>query len=244
MHAVMAESLIRLAPLVVLIAGALAIRRSRDWALIPLVGGLFLVDYVLLNITVWAPGSHLSTSHWNWEGKFASILFGLAALTLAPQWLVDRIGLFRLPTPSRWLPVLLILAVYLGARIYLLSKYGGESFDLDSVLYQATMPGLDEELWFRGILWGLLAYSLDPEASENGTMPWLTLLTTTILFGWVHAASIGVSGFEFDWERFMWPTLSGFVFGLLQGVGRSLWVPIFAHNAGNTLSWLGLFRPQ
>lgn len=242
MEPVLADAAIKVAPAIILMGAGLALRRSGDIALIALVAMLYVADYTLLNITEWLHGAHLSSSHWNWEGKFASILLGLCALAVAPRAIYEQAGLFRLPDRSRWPIILVTLAAYLGVRGWLLSVNGGEAFHAESALYQATMPGLDEELWYRGILWGLLAATLDPGRIEQGRMPWLTLAVTSFWFGWVHAASATLSSVSINWDAFIWPAISGLVFGLLQGLGRSLWLPMAAHNAGNTMSWLGLFR--
>lgn len=242
MENVVADALIKVAPAIAMLLLALAARRSRDIGIVVLVAGLYLIDYVFLRISDWAPWTHPWETHWNWSGKIASVLLALAVLAIGPRVLADRIGLFRVPPVATWFPLLLVAGVYLGGRAYLLSTNGGQAFDEGSVLYQATMPGLDEELWFRGILWVLIATSLEPDRIEGGGVPWLTLLITTVWFGWVHAASADASSFTINWEAFIWPAASGLCFALLQGIGRAVWLPILTHNASNAMGWLGLFR--
>jgi hypothetical protein len=207
-------------------------------ALIPLLGSLYLVDFALLRLPVWMPEAGVFGGHWNWDGKIASILFGLACLALLPTALYARVGLFAWPPRGAWFPLTVIVLIFC-ARAVLIAKFGDPPFDLETVVYQATLPGIDEELSFRGVWWALLAASLDPSRAETGRVPWTTLAITSLWFGWVHAAGVSDAGVVMvDWDAFQGPALGGFVFGVLQGLGRALWVPIAVHNFSNTVLYL------
>ena len=235
---VFADAGVKVAPALVLIAFALAGRRSNDLALIPLVGSLYIADFALLRFPAWLPEAAVFDGQWNWDGKVVSVLFGLASLGLLPPGLRESVGLFAPPTRRAWVPVFLI-AVFYCAWAASTARFGVPPFDAETVSYQATLPGIDEELSFRGVWWVLLAASLDPGRIEAGRIPWVTLVIVTLWFGWVHAAGVDAAGAVFvDWDKFQGPAIGGFVFGLLQGLGRSLWVPIAVHNLSNTLRYL------
>ena len=54
-------------------------------------------------------------------------------------------------------------------------------------------------------------------------------------------ANSKATGITIRWEAFIWLAVSGVVFGLLQGIGRALWVPIAVHNLSNAIGYIGLF---
>ena len=97
----------------------------------------------------------LRIGEWNWSGKIISILFSLCCLPLlrlAPgaiglclpnggrAWLAAAIGICGMP---------LLSAVECALT-------GPQPFTLEHLAFEATLPGVDEELAFRGILFALL----------------------------------------------------------------------------------------
>jgi uncharacterized protein len=196
---------------------------------------LFLADGVLLRIVEWAPATNLIESPWNWEGKFAAFAFALAICLTLPAPMRTQIGLWRGPSLDRWrlLWVLLVLHLVLAS---LRGLFFGETASPEwrTIAYQISAPGLHEELTFRGLWWVLLARSLDPGRIAAGKIPWWTLAATTTLFGSVHAIGWDAAGgVNFEPLYFVATGVSGLLFGLMQAFGRSVWLPLVAHNLGN-----------
>ena len=105
MDNVVADALIKVAPAIAMLLLALAVRRSRDVGIVALVAGLYLIDYVFLRISDWAPWTHPWETHWNWSGKIASVLLALGVLAAGPPVLAERIGLLRVPPVRSRVPL-------------------------------------------------------------------------------------------------------------------------------------------
>jgi hypothetical protein len=102
------------------------------------------------------------------------------------------------------------------------------------VLYQATMPGLAEELVFRGVLLGLLDDALGRPVAFGGVRWGAGAVITTALFWLGHSAAVGLDGtVDIAW----WTVLDYGVFGALMCALRyrfdSVWPCIVSHNLHN-----------
>lgn len=223
-----------LAPAALIVIVVLAARRLEGAWAAGLFVLLFFADALLLNIRTLAPGLPLPASPWNWAGKLAAFGLALGALALLPAPLRTQAGLFRLPPRKAVLPLIIVSLATIGlalARTVAFAQH--QVLDGETLLFQATMPGLHEELTFRGVWWILLTRALEPAKAETG-IPWRTLATTTILFGAVHAIALTPTGaLSINWLFFAATALSGLLYGLLQGLGRAVWIPILTHNLVN-----------
>lgn len=227
-----------LAPAAMLTAVLMAAARFRNgWAPL-LAGALFLADAVALNIGSWAPELQLPGSSWNWAGKAAGLALALGVLMLLPAPMREKVGLFHVPPRRHWGALVTIVAAVVGLALARTLAFGEHiAFDLGTIAYQATMPGLHEEMTFRGVWWVLLAAAIDRRDGEG--IPWGTLAVTTLLFGSVHAIDLSVAdGLRVNWLFFVATGVSGFFYGFLQGVGRAVWIPVLAHNLANVAIYL------
>ena len=228
------NALAQITPMLVL-AGLLRPRVGSRWWIAPLVTGLFVIDAMLLNITTWASTVDIFPGRWNWEGKIAALVFALIVLSALPGEQREGVGLTATPPRRRWFALLVVSATACGfalARTVYFSE--PEGLDFGTLAYQATLPGLHEELTFRGVWWVLLGAMLDPERVSEDRIPWRTLAATTVLFASVHAVDFAVDGaLSIDWLYFAATSISGLSYGLLQAIGRAVWVPILVHGLVN-----------
>lgn len=225
------------APAAAIVVLALAGRRfERAWVL-PMVFALFVADALLLDIHSWLPNAPLPSGVWNWQGKIAALLLALSALAVLPATLLSEVGLFAVPPKPAWPRLFTLAAVVCGLALARSIYFGGaEPFSVETLAFQATMPGLHEEMTFRGLWWILFAVALDPGRIAEGKIPWWTLATTTVLFAAVHAIDLTPQGvFKIEWPFFAATAISGVLYGFLQAVGRAVWIPILVHNLANTL---------
>lgn len=104
-------------------------------------------------------------------------------------------------------------------------------------LFQFTMPGLDEELAYRGIMLGLLSNSLKPRinlGSANLGNP--ALLITSILFGLSHSIYIDDNwSFYHNWFEFFNVFAIGLFLGWITIKSGNILMSILMHNLINTL---------
>lgn len=210
-------------------------KRRPDVGAAALFAALYFLDAACLQISHWLPEAAIPGSHWNWVGKFASLFLGLGALAVLPRRAFDEVGLFRIPERTAW-PRLLAILVGVVAFAVVRGRLGHEPFALEAVAFQATMPGLSEELAYRGIWWIILATAFDQPALDARRIPWSAFVVTTVLFASVHGVTLDAHGaLAFDWFALAATSVAATLYGLLQAIGRALWLPIVAHNLSNVV---------
>ncbi len=91
---------------------------------------------------------------------------------------------------------------------------------LPDIIWLGLLPGLSEELLFRGVMLSALGLN------------WLALIISSVIFGLLH-----ISGKQ-QWPYAVWATCVGGVLGYSAIVTGNLLVPILAHILTNTISSL------
>lgn len=170
---------------------------------------------------------------WNWTGKLLSLAATLAIMSL-PGLGWKRCG-FTLDQGKHWrwpLGVLVVLCGVLLCGILIaraISWWDGTD-DLETIAFQWTMPGFDEELYYRGTLLLLLNEAFRPKVTVLGAPIGYGGLLTTFAFGLAHAVSYKAGVVDFEWMQFAvtgFPAL--FLLWMRERTG-SLLMPVFAHN--------------
>lgn len=167
---------------------------------------------------------------WNWFGKAMAVvlLLGIASL---PSFGWRRVGLTWHQEGGWTLPVIVTL-VAVAPLVWLNVADGIEPSDAETIAFQLTMPGLDEELFYRGVL--LLALN---EAFRNklpvlgARIGWGGVITA-ILFGVIHGLSWD-GGLSVSTEAMLWAGIPGIVLLWLRERTGSLVMPTIAHNLAN-----------
>ena len=201
---------------------------------IPLAGVLLFAAYLALDdLATGLP--HLVRAfdvlpgEWNWSGKSLSLVlsvFVMLALRLSP----DAVGLrWRQAHPRiGWIAVGLF--VVWGACLGLLFKPGAP--DAETLAFQATMPGLAEEIAYRGIAPALLL-SLWPRKPHVDGIPWSVILATSAMFGVWHSLGYSDGRFAFDPMSGLFPFIGSIPGGWLRFKTKSLVVPVAGHALAN-----------
>ncbi|MNH77902.1 CAAX amino terminal protease self- immunity [compost metagenome] len=177
------------------------------------------------------------SSNWNWEGKALAVLLSLAVASL-PVIGWKRAGL-TLKQDRRGLPGALVLsgllvALFLGLALY----FPAQGFDLDSLAFQLTMPGLDEELFYRGVLLLMLNEAFGKPVRILGAwMGWGAVLSS-LAFGLTHALGYADGGFTFEPILMATTGVSALLLVWLREKTGSILLPILMHNYGNTIFML------
>jgi membrane protease YdiL (CAAX protease family) len=167
--------------------------------------------------------------HWNWAGKLLSL--GLSALAIRVLRLrPEAVGITVRWRHGRIGVVSLFFFVVWGACLGLLFKPG--SPDLETLAFQATMPGLAEELVYRGILPAILLWRIAKSGDPEGT-PRAVILATAVAFGVWHGLHLSGGQFAFDVMSALFPFLGSIPGGWLRFKTRSLAFPIAAHGLAN-----------
>ena len=111
-------------------------------------------------------------------------------------------------------------------------------FNSETLLFQLFMPGIDEEIMYRGVLLGLMCSAL-----RTGNAAWRNpaIIINAILFGLVHALSLSDGALQINAMNFVWTGIIGYSFGYITIKTRSIVIPMLTHNLYNfTLNLLSM----
>ncbi len=173
-------------------------------------------------------------SEWNWEGKALAIALSLALASLPfVGW--RRAGL----TPaqdSRGLPGALVLcgllvALFVGLAIYL----PGEGSDPQAMAFQLTMPGLDEEIFYRGVLLLMLNEAFGRPIRVLGAPMGWGAVVSSVAFGLAHGLGYSDGAFTFDAMLTLATGGPALLLVWLREKTGSVLLPILMHNFANTI---------
>lgn len=183
---------------------------------------------------------------WNWQGKLLDfawpwvIVYGFAWLT--PM----EVGL-TLPKKLSNFTLAIKLGVIFTLFGVLISLILGEAAIkkplLETILFQFTMPGLAEEITFRGIFLAILnRYLGKPWTIGNTRFGWgVILITIMFVMGHLyhynsktHQVVYSISNHT-DYFNVLMVTLAGVLFGIIREKSESIWPGVLLHNIINGL---------
>jgi len=221
-------------------------KRDREFFLtVAVFGSYVFVRQLLLYLPIEFPSTRFVDGNWNWSGKLyvigGSILFLVIyrKLGLKDYFLTAR----QNHTFSKKLmikgikTILILMAISVGGLMLLTDP---KSWDLESVMFQLSMPGIDEEIAFRGIMIGLLVKILKPDVRIFSlAIGNPAIIISAILFGLAHGFHL-TNSMEpvFNLIPFMTSFAVGTIWGWLTVKSGSVLLALFSHNLGNTLSVL------
>lgn len=226
-----------LAP-VVLLAAARVVRLNLAWLAAAIV---FFLAYStaltfigrLIPIEAW-----FGELTFNWGGKVAAITTSLAIL--AGLWVIARkapreSGVTLVQAPGSLLPAIvaaaLLIAIAVGSQVAL---GDGPDVTAERLWFQGTMPGLDEELLWRGVF--LLALN---EGVRGGRLNLLGApiswggAAAVLMFGTAHGLAVQDGQVMFSAIAVAVTGLLGFGLLWIRERTGSILVPIIAHNLIN-----------
>ena len=219
------------------LAGAVVFRRSFNlrWFLVALL--LYLVYDFLLTRGFFLVPDPLGAANWNWTGKVLAIA-GTLAVAALPMFGYARSGITLKQKPGIVTP--LIVFVVVSALFAWLGLQGadGKPDDAETIAFQWTMPGLDEEAFYRGVF--LLAMNQAFRSGLNvfgATITWGGLLTS-VLFGLAHGMDYGKEGYTFDAMTFLITGGPSLLLLWLRERTGSILLPVIGHNISNGVSTL------
>ena len=219
----------------------------KNWYILLLFLLFGLFDNLLYVITESYPNLQIIKYHtWNnylgcnWSAKIYSIIIALFMLIPLKRTIkAEEIGLTVRQNKNsirfslRCITFIFIAAIFIG----ILSDNG--SFDTKTLLYLAIMPGLNEELIYRGFLLGFLNKIFDKRFRLLGTNFGWGAILSTIVFGLLHGFQISSNyQFHFDFIAILSTGFYGFIFALMKERSGSLVFPIIAHGTEDFFIYL------
>lgn len=171
---------------------------------------------------------------WNWQGKGLALL-AMLVIGASPGFGWERIGLTLRQRSGSLRACLPVVAIYLSFFIAVGLVMPNEPVDPEDLGFQLTMPGAEEELFYRGVLLLALNEAFRRRWHFLGIdWGWGALLSSA-LFGLAHAFSLGSDGIAFDPIVFALTAVPSLLGVWLRERSGSLVLPFLVHNAGNAL---------
>lgn len=213
-----------------------AAKRSKSFSVQRSLGllGLSALIYLGYVLIVTAPRLEwFADLQFNWQGKILALIAMIVLIVLWRGLSWKNIG-FTKPKPGTWwrlgvtsLAIVLVWTVIAGAP-----ETPSLMPNAETILFQAFIPSLDEELIWRGILWVLIAQAF-PATRRFSGYGW-SLLITTALFAVGHMINIQ-SGFvlSFAVVPLITTGIAGFVLGWIRARSGSIIPAMILHTVLN-----------
>lgn len=187
---------------------------------------------------------NLIPGNWNWNGKLLELLVLLAftaALLGSKLFTREEFGLTFRQRPGTDRAVLfgiLPFFILLDAAVLFFAQHDVPS--VETVAFQLTMPGITEELAYRGLLLALFDRMFPPTRTILGAKMGYGAVATSLMFFAVHAVSVDRSlHIGFDPLNGASALVGSFVGVWIRARSGSLLVPVLAHNLSNTAVTVG-----
>lgn len=226
------ETAITVAALAPLIAIGMWSSRSRAWYPFLAFVALFALDDLVLVLPRLGPFAALQ---WNWQGKLLEVAWVLALAAIVRGLSLRDIGATAPLRPGWRAPTLVVGVATLALPMAFIVGLGArDQLTMEGWCFQATMPGLAEELVYRGVFLSLFDRAFGrPWGVAGADVGWGTI-AVAVVFAVAHAVNVDRGGTVHIEPLF---AVGPFIGSLLAGWARarlgSLVPLILFHNASN-----------
>jgi len=219
--------------LLLLVGGMIGIldreRCAPRWLLISVL--LVAINDALLTRVYGTMPNLLPDSDWNWQGKLLALAATLAIAAL-PTFGWRRVGLTLAQSPGSLKAALPVVALYCAFFVAIALAFLGDAASGEDIAFQLTMPGLEEEPFYRGILLYALYRAFTGRVRFLGVDWGWGAVLSCLLFGMAHAFGFSNGHFSFDALTMALTALPSFIAVWLRLRTGSLLLPILMHNFG------------
>jgi len=221
---VSASAALGIAAAAVLLAAAWREPQRRAWALLAIAGGVLYL--MLRGLPLLASSDRPTGEHFNWSGHLLALggMLALAALLVRRTGIAPRQLGFARPASLRLAAGVLAAALLVSFPLQVIMAGRPEPIPPSAWLFVATMPGLAEEVAFRGVLLAAADRAAPAARVIAGVPVSLGAALLTAAFVGLHGVGIGM----------LVSVLPGSLLYLwLRLRTGSVLVPIVAHNLWN-----------
>lgn len=223
--------------LLLLMGGGLALLRPSlfdgRWLLVAAL--LVLVnDAMLTNVYGLLPDVFRG-SDWNWQGKSLALIATLAIAAL-PAFGWKRSGLTWHQAAGSLKASLPVMLIYMGFFVGLAWAFPSGPASAETIAFQLTMPGFEEEPYYRGILLFALDRTFLARKSFLGVDWGWGAILSCVLFGLAHAFGYSDGQFSFDPLTMALTGVPSIIGVWLVLKTRSVLLPAVLHNFGNAIT--------
>lgn len=184
----------------------------------------------------------LKIGHLNWSGKIFSIVVTYAIILSRRRHDPARkfVTLSQKEGAGRRSAVIILLLLLFSALNSVLGgSEGRPPINWETLLFEATLPGIDEEAVYRAAFLGyiLAAVRVKGAPSWRGTAG--SVFTCAVLFGLLHALHFDPAlHMHFDATAFAFTGIVGAGLAILTLNSGSILLPVIAHNLTNCIGIL------
>lgn len=171
---------------------------------------------------------------WNWQGKILALAASLVVIAL-PGFGRRETGLTVVQAPGSLKPALPVVGLYVGLFLILALIFPNEGLSVEALAFQLTMPGLEEEVFYRGVLLVALGRAFAGRVRFLGVDWGLGAILSCVLFGLAHAFGFSDGEFSFDPLTMGLTAFPSLIAVWLALKTRSLVLPVLLHNFGNAV---------
>lgn len=192
----------------------------------------FLINQISINLPFIFPELRIFNwnSNWNWVGKIYTIIGSILFLMLYRKYpLKDYFLTFKQGNKFFIKGILIIVSLLIlkTTQMFLAST---KLLNWETLFYQFSMPGIDEEIAYRGIMLGLLTKILKSKNLILNSPVWIT----AILFGFAHGLSLTTEfSILFNIQPFLRTLIYGLIWGWITIKSGSILLALISHNLGN-----------
>lgn len=186
--------------------------------------------------------NHMLGLHWNFCGKVASIVVALLIvrhLVKTGRLTTQEFGLTWRQAPGTGLALVTVVLPYVLA-IAAYNMLGHGPFKMPStekLIFQATMPGLAEELVYRGMLLALFDRIFTARFKLLGAEMGYGAIVTSLIFGALHGVTLGPHwALHLSITRIAFTGSVGFCLAWMRARSQSLVLPVVMHNVTNLIA--------
>jgi len=172
---------------------------------------------------------------WNWQGKLLALAATLAIAAL-PAFGFSRVGLTTAQAPGSLKAALPVAALYCAVFVGVALAFPSGPSSGEDVAFQLTMPGLEEEPFYRGILLFALDRAFTGRKRFLGVDWGWGAILSCLLFGLAHAFGFSRGSFALDPITIALTALPSLIAVWLRLRTGSLLLPVLLHNFGNAFS--------
>lgn len=208
---------------------------SAKLRLILLFAFFFIMMQFFLHLPYNIPEMDFVGRSWNWSGKIyatiASLIFYYATKHNFKNHQYLKIEQSKRSQKSVKIVFVFILLYAIVEGLLFYSK----SWDSERLLFQASLPGIEEEIAYRAIMLGLLSTLLVEKYKVfNLYLHYPAIWIIGILFGLIHALKLTTEWtLTFNAIYFIKTFILGTVWSWMTLKAKSILLPMISHNLSN-----------
>lgn len=174
---------------------------------------------------------------WNWQGKLLATILTLA-VAAHPKLGWTNVGLTLAQNAHGRRLTYGVAVVVCIAFVGLALSVANDPFDAETLAFQLSMPGFDEEPFYRGTLLLALNEAFRRQWRVMGINLGCGGILSCLLFGMGHAFAFSDGAFSLDWMTMAATAIPAFLLVWFRERTGSLVLPVVLHNFANSISHL------